>query len=159
MKALVIYDSFFGNTEKIALEIGEHLGPKNEVKILKVNRIRPDDLEELDLLVVGSPTRKFSPSPAVSKFLKNIPKNGLTGIKTAAFDTRMSTQDVNVRIYTAFVKVFDYAASSIAKKMKQKGANLIAEPEGFLVKDSEGPLKDGELQRAAEWAKQIRSLI
>ena len=80
-------------------------------------------------------------------------------MKTAAFDTRMSAHDVNVRIYTAFVRVFDYAASSIANKMKKKGARLIAEPEGFLVKDSEGPLKDGELKRAAEWTGKIRLLI
>jgi hypothetical protein len=48
-----------------------------------------------------------------------------------------------------------YAASTIAKALKKKGANLIAAPEGFLVTGEQGPLKDGELDRAAEWAKQI----
>lgn len=158
MKILIVYDSFFGNTEKIALEIGKALESSNDVQIHKVDKVNREYLSGLDLLIVGSPTRAFKPSPAISKFLKSIPKDGLNGVKTAAFDTRMSTHDVNVRIYTAFVKVFDYAASSIARKMKKKGAILIAEPEGFLVKDSEGPLKEGELKRTAEWGKRISSI-
>jgi hypothetical protein len=53
------------------------------------------------------------------------------------------------------VKLFGYAAKPIAYKLEKKGGSLVIPPEGFLVKASEGPLKDGELERAADWAKLI----
>jgi flavodoxin I len=48
-----------------------------------------------------------------------------------------------------------YAAGKIADSLKKKGATLMASPEGFFVKGKEGPLKEGELERAAGWAKGI----
>ena len=53
------------------------------------------------------------------------------------------------------VKLFGYAAKPIASKLERKGGELIILPEGFFVKDSEDPLKEGELERAADWAKLI----
>jgi len=88
-------------------------------------------------------------------FLNKIPLNVLKGVKVAAFDTRISTADVNSRLLNILVKLFGYAAKPIAYKLEKKGGSLIIPPEGFFVKDSEGPLKDGELERAADWAKLI----
>jgi flavodoxin len=48
-----------------------------------------------------------------------------------------------------------YAAKPIADKLKKKGGKLVLPPEGFFVQGSEGPLKEGEVERAAEWAKQL----
>ena len=155
MKALVIYDSFFGNTEKIAQAIGEALSSHGEVQVLKVSNAKPEHLAGLSLLVVGSPTRAFRPSPAISSFLGGIPANGLQGVKVAAFDTGISLQDANSAILSFFVKLFGYAAKPIAAKLAKKGGALAIPPEGFFVKGSEGPLKEGELERAADWAKQI----
>ncbi len=53
------------------------------------------------------------------------------------------------------LRVFGYAAGRITNSLKSKGGHLAAEPEGFIVEDSEGPLKQGELERAAIWAKGI----
>ncbi|GAI96433.1 unnamed protein product [marine sediment metagenome] len=53
------------------------------------------------------------------------------------------------------MKLFGYAAKPIADKLEKKGGGLIIPPEGFFIKDSKGPLKDGELERAADWAKLI----
>ena len=53
------------------------------------------------------------------------------------------------------MKLFGYTAKPIASKFERKGGELIISPEGFFVKDSEGPLKDGELERAADWVKLI----
>ena len=155
MKALVIYDSFFGNTEQIARAIGNALGSQGEVEVLRVSNVKPEQLTGLSLLIVGSPTRAFRPTPAISSFLGGIPANGLQGVKVAAFDTRMSTQDANSPILAFFVKLFGYAAKPIADKLKKKGGELAIPPEGFFVKGSEGPLKEGELERAAAWARQI----
>lgn len=67
-------------------------------------------------------------------------------------DTRISVNDANSRLLTVLVKIFGYAAKPIAKKLIKKGGKLLIPPEGFFVKDSEGPLKAGELERAANWA-------
>ncbi|MCI0513698.1 flavodoxin family protein [candidate division KSB1 bacterium] len=155
MKAFIVYDSFFGNTEKIAQAIGDVLSAKMKVAILRVNEVPPEQFTGLNLLIVGSPTRKFSPTPAITRLLKKIPRHGLAGVMAAAFDTRISVNDINSRFLNFMVKLFGYAAEPIAERMEKKGAELIMPPEGFFVVDSEGPLKAGELERAGDWAKQI----
>jgi flavodoxin len=156
-KTLVIYDSFFGNTERIAQSIGDALGRLEDVGIFRVVDFKPEQLDGLKLLIVGSPTRAFSPSPAIKKFLKNIPRNGLKGIKAAAFDTRVTDEEIDsaVFILRILVNIFGYAAKPISDRLVKKGGRLIAAPEGFFVQGMEGPLKEGDLERASNWAKQI----
>jgi flavodoxin len=158
MKVLIVYDSFFGNTEQVAQAMGNALGSQAEVNILRVGDVKPEHLTGLNLLIVGSPTRGFRPTPAISNLLKNIPKKGLKGVKVAAFDTRISMNDIDSRILPPLVKVFGYAAKPIADRLKNKEGELAIPPEGFFVEGAEGPLKEGELERAADWAKQIMSL-
>lgn len=158
MKALIVYDSVFGNTEQIAQAMGNALGSQAEVNTLRVGDVKPEQLMGLDVLIVGSPTRGFRPTPAISNLLKNIPKKGLKGVKVAAFDTRISMNDIDSRILPPLVKVFGYAAKPIADRLKKKEGELAIPPEGFFVEGTEGPLKEGELERAADWAKQIMSL-
>jgi len=155
MKVLIVYDSIFGNTEKIALAISNSLGSKENVETFRVSAIKSEQLVELSLLIVGSPTRAFRPTKAITNFLKKISSNGLKGVKVAAFDTRISPADVNSRFLNILVKLFGYAAKPIADKLEKKGGELIISPEGFFVKGTEGPLKDGELERAADWVKLI----
>ncbi len=155
MKAFVVYDSFFGNTEQIARAIGSSLGDPQEVGVLKVGEVQPEQLVGLELLIVGSPTRGFRPSPAISDFLKKISNNSLQGIHATAFDTRIANSEVGSPILRTLVKIGGYAAEPIADRLKKKGASLIVSPQGFFVKASEGPLKEGELERAASWASQI----
>ena len=51
------------------------------------------------------------------------------------------------------MSVIHYAAERIARELTKKGGRLVAEPEGFIVEQKEGPLKQGELERADHWAK------
>jgi len=155
MKALVVYDSVFGNTEKVAQAIGEAFGSQAEVRVLGVGSARLEDLTGLDALVVGSPTRAFSPTPAIKTWLKSLPRSGLTGVKVAAFDTRMDVKEVNSAILSFMVKLFGYAAKPIGDRLVKKGGDLSVPPEGFIVTGTEGPLKEGELERAADWARQF----
>jgi flavodoxin len=155
MKTLIVYDSFFGNTEQVARAIGEALGAQSEVNVLRVGDVKPEHLTGLNLLIAGSPTRAFSPSPATKEFLAHIPRQNLRGVKVAAFDTRIALSDVNSRVLSVFVKIFGYAAQPIANQLVKKGGTLCLPPEGFFVQGTEGPLKAGELERAGEWAKQI----
>lgn len=153
MNVFIIYDSFFGNTERIAQAIGAAFGVPEKVR--RVSDVKLADLAGVQLLIVGSPTRAFRPSPATTAFLKSIPKGGLQGVKVAAFDTRADLRDVHSALLTAFVKLLGYAAEPIAGRLKKKGGQLVAAPEGFFIKDTEGPLKDGELERAAAWGASL----
>ncbi|HLC05425.1 MAG TPA: flavodoxin family protein [Anaerolineales bacterium] len=152
MKALVIYDSVFGNTEKIAQAIAEALGAQEPVELLQASHTDSDRLAQTDLLVVGSPTRGFRPTEAVAALLKAIPSKVLKGVKVAAFDTRLKADELDSAGLRFVVKTGGYAAKRIASQLKKAGGNLVVPPEGFYVEDTEGPLKAGELERAKNWA-------
>ena len=142
MKVLVVYDSVYGNTEQIARAIGGAI--TGDVKVLRAGEATPTELASLDLLIVGSPTQGGRPTPAVQDFLGKIPEKALKNIKAAAFDTRASTK---------WVGIFGYASRKIAGNLEGKGVILAAPPEGFFVTSTKGPLKEGETERAAAWAK------
>jgi flavodoxin len=160
MKAMVVYDSAFGNTEKVAQAIGQALGSPENVEIVRVGNVKSEQLAGLTLLIVGSPTQKFSPLGTITSFLKGMPNNGLKGVKVAAFDTRFPESEIEkVRILAFFVKIFGYAAKPIADRLAKKGGELAVPPEGFYVAGTEGPLLEGEPERAAEWARQIVATV
>ncbi|MCL5985448.1 MAG: flavodoxin family protein [Actinobacteria bacterium] len=144
MKVLVVYDSVYGNTEKIAKAVGGAI--TGDIKVLRVGEVSPSELKTVDLLIIGSPTQGGKPTPAIQDFLSKISESSLQDINVAAFDTRIPTK---------FVGIFGYAAGRIANSLKEKGVTLVLPPEGFFVKNTQGPLRDGELERAAGWAKGI----
>jgi flavodoxin I len=146
MKALIIYDSVYGNTEKIARAIAEAISPSNEVKVLRAGEANASELESLDLLIVGSPTHAGRPVPGIQDFLNKVPEASVKGKKVAAFDTRTPSK---------MGKLFGYAAGRIARGLEKKGGVPAGSPGGFFVTGTKGPLKDGELERAAAWAKGI----
>jgi flavodoxin len=155
VKALVIYDSAFGNTAQIAQVIGDALSHQGEVEIYKVDTVRPEQVDALDLLVVGSPTQGFRATAMITNFLKEATGRGLSGVRVAAFDTRLSAGDIKSALLRTFVEIGGYAAKRIAKQLERSGGELIVPPEGFLVEGKEGPLKAGERERAADWGKSI----
>jgi hypothetical protein len=87
--------------------------------------------------------------------VRGLPSGSLAGVHVAAFDTRISMEDTDSGVLRAMVKVFGYAAKPIGKALQRKGGAEAAPPEGFFVTGTEGPLKDGELERAAEWVGDI----
>jgi flavodoxin len=82
---------------------------------------------------------------SIKSFLDNIPSDVLKNKKAAAFDTRIK----------GWAQIFGWAARRIADTLTTKGASLVAPPEGFIVKATKGPLVEGELERAAAWAKNL----
>ena len=155
MKALVVYDSVFGNTEKVAQAIKQALQTGAETELVRVTELAPAQLDGLDLLVVGSPTRGFKPMPTITSWYGALPSDALSGIKVATFDTRILFEDASPRILKRMIKWFGYAAEPMAKALQAKGGILAAPPVGLGIVDSEGPLKEGELERAVDWAMQL----
>ena len=148
MNKLVIYDSQFGNTEKIAQAIGKIISAKTA----KATNIDTSKLSNIDLLVIGSPTQGGRATPAIQKFLNSISLETLIDVKVAVFDTRFLEKDLNFAL-RLLVKTIGYAAPKMAKVLTDKGGKLIAQPEGFIVKGKNGPLASGELERAEKWLK------
>ncbi len=159
MKAMVVYDSVHGNTERVAQAVAGALGSEEEVETKGVTETSAGQLTGLDIVVVGAPTHAFRPTPVTREFLGRIPDGGLLGIKIAAFDTRISVEDTDSAILSFMIKLFGYAAKPIANALRKKGGELVVAPEGFYVEDTEGPLKEGELERAVAWAEGIREAI
>jgi flavodoxin len=156
MKALVVYDSLYENTAKVAEAIGDALRAGADVDIIRASDATPAQLAGLSLLIVGCPTQRFTATPATTQFLKSIPKGALAGVKVAAFDTRFPQSKIDeIGILAFFVRIFGYAAEPIAARLKRKGGELAAPPAWFYVGDMKGPLLEGELERAAEWARDI----
>jgi flavodoxin len=153
MKKLVVYDSFFGNTEKIAHTIARTIG--SEEWAIKISDIKEEHFDGIETLIVGSPTRAFNPTKDINQLLKSLPKKSLDGVKVAAFDTRADIKAINAKILTFMVNLFGYAAEKIEKKLAKKGGTITTPAQGFYVNDKEGPLVDGEEERAEDWAKSI----
>ena len=144
MKTLIVYDSTYGNTEKLAKALGEAL--RGPARVIRAAEAGSAELDKMELLIVASPTTGGRPTEAVLRFLDNIPAAALKKVKAAAVDTRLKAK---------WVRIFGYAADKIGARLEARGGTLVAPPEGFFVRGSKGPLADGELERAGAWAKGI----
>lgn len=155
MKILIVYDSYFGNTEKVARVMQKALHP--DASAVKAGKVKPADLRNVDLLLVGGPTRAFRATKPILDFIKSIPDKHIRGVKAAAFDTRIALEDAPAWILRLGIRLFGYADTKIEKALKKRGAKITVRSTGFNVKDAKGPLKDGELKRVEKWAKKAAS--
>lgn len=167
MKALVIFESMYGNTHVVAEQIAEGLESGGEVAIRVPAQVEPSDLEECDLIVVGGPTHVHGMSsarsreaaaataaddpdleldeaaggPGLKQLIDGLPV--MKGLAAAAFDTRIDKP----------VIVTGSAARRISRRLRRRGFKPIAEAESFLVADATGPLVEGEAVRARQWGE------
>jgi flavodoxin len=140
MKGIVVFDSNFGNTQTIAERIASVL----DVQAVSIKDIKPTELKDLGFLVVGSPIIGWKPSLRMLEFLSGLTKGQFSGTKVASFDTR--------------VELFLHgdAAEKILKALKSAGGVEVMPSTGFHVKGKQGPLFEGELDKASDWADQIK---
>jgi flavodoxin len=153
MNVLVIYDSLYGNTRSIAQAIAGAFAVPDDVRLLNAGEVDLADLKSASLLIVGAPTHGGRSSPGMQEFLGKIPADALKDVSVAAFDTRFAVADQGLGL-RLLMRTIGYAAPRIADTLQSKGGKLVVPPEGFIVEGKEGPLKQGELERAANWAKE-----
>lgn len=173
MRALVVYESLFGNTAEVAAAVGDGIrAARPDATVHCTPTQAAADLGDCDLLVVGAPThflgmsgtrsravrRHFEPNPSagsasaragsegVREWLDALAKAGASG-RAATFDTRLEKL------------LAGGAAKKIARRLRRKGYAIIATPEGFVVGDMSGPLLDGELDRARAWGAALARLV
>ena len=152
MAIVIVYDSIYGNTRQIAEAIAAGLEGKGEVRLMPVWNARSIDLSDVECLIVGSPTRGFNATPAISEFTAGLDAAKAARRLAAAFDTRLNLDDIHPEPLRWVVSAGGYAAERIAKGLVHKGFAVKGTGEGFLVGGTEGPLKPGEIERARAWA-------
>lgn len=146
----VIYDTGFGNTKLVAERIAKTLGCKAE----SVNDFNVKDINGIEMLIIGAPTYGGQAKPEMKNWLSSIPEGCLKGVKAASFDTRVKAEDMN-KWLKFLINLIGYASPKINTLLKNKGAEIVAKPVGFFVKEKEGPLYGGELERAEKWGKEV----
>ncbi len=136
MKGLVVYDSNFGNTEKIARALVIGLGEEGlEVDCLKVDQVDIDKLAVYEFIAIGGPTHMAGVSKPMKEFLEEMKAVDVNGKKGFSFDTRNESR----------FNMFDLnsAAKRIENKMKKMRIKLIRPRQSAIVEGREGPLHDG----------------
>ncbi|GAA4659358.1 MULTISPECIES: flavodoxin family protein [Amycolatopsis] len=163
MRALIVYESMFGNTEAVAKAVAGGMAPEVSAKVVNVDDA-PGDLAEFDLLVVGGPTHVHGMSrPATRKSAAEQAKDGVcsrggvrewiaslkpvpAGLLAVTFDTRLDKPRWLV----------GSAAAGAAKALERRHVRIICKPESFFVTTAEPPaLAGGERERAWGWGTAI----
>lgn len=152
LKVLVIFDSYFGSTEKIG-RVLEKVIP--DAIGVRASEVSPSDIRHFDLIIVGSPTRGFRPTRYLTEFISNVKPHHINGKMIMAFDTRNDPSAINPGFLRILASMTGHAASVIQKQLFRKGGKPVIAPEGFLVESHDGPLLEGQLEKAAKWGKEI----
>ncbi|HEX5192070.1 MAG TPA: flavodoxin domain-containing protein [Solirubrobacteraceae bacterium] len=165
MNALVVYESVYGNTRAVAEAIADGLDGADVVPVHRA----PAQLDDVDLLVVGGPTHMHgmttarsrrlavdgvhedgaghvepdaAEEPGLRAWIRELPDR--RGARAVTFDTRLDRSPWLTGV----------ASRGIAKRLRRHGYEILA-TDSFLVQDAEGPLADGELERARAWGMQV----
>ena len=164
MKAVVVYESLWGNTAAIARAIADGIGPGAHA--VTTDAASAEAIAEADLIVAGAPVLGFSLAsdqvrdsvarseagapappdlahPSMRSWLDSLPHG--TG-RAAAFETRIWWSPRG-------------ATGDIESRLEKAGYRTIAKAGKFIVKDKYGPLREGEVERAREWGTQLAQTV
>ena len=167
MRAIVVYESHWGNTEAVARAIAQGIGP--DARALTTSEATPDVVAEAELVVAGAPVMAFSlPSDAMVANTAKDPKapvpadvshptlrawlEGLPHVKpsspvhrAASFETKLWWSPGG-------------ATGGIDARFRKAGFSTLARAEKFVVKGAYGPLREGELERARAWGTELAAI-
>ncbi|MGW0486025.1 flavodoxin family protein [Nonomuraea sp. NPDC003214] len=163
MDALVVYESMFGNTRKIAEAVAEGLATRMRAEVTEVGTAPSHVGPEIALLVVGGPTHAFSmsrastrrsaaeqaagplvsPGRGVREWLAALSTSS-AALGSAAFDTRVAKP-----------RLPGSAAQAVARRLRRLGIRSVAPVQSFYVTGTQGPLVEGELDRARRWGERL----
>lgn len=161
MRALVVYETLWGNTEKVARSIAERLRVGADVDVVDSDAA-PESVDGYDLIMVGGPTHAFSmtrpatrdeavkghsaphqPQRGIREWLDQLVRPS-TKVPVATFDTRVDQP-----------RLPGSAAKAAKHELRSLGFDTELKQQTFRVHGYEGPLLDGELERASNWADEV----
>lgn len=172
MRAVVVYESMYGNTHAVASAIGDGLRESIDVAVVPVGDAVPEVVADADLVVVGGPTHAHSMSrestrhqavadaaepdsdlevdpdaegPGLRDWIPTLPPGPM---RSAAYDTRVDLP----------AALTGRASKAISRKLRHQGFVEVVSPESFLV-TKEGHLEPGETERAREWGREIATQL
>ena len=147
MRYLIVYHTKYGNTEKIAEKIAREIG--KEANLLFATEATSEEIATADLVIFGCPTHRFYASVYMRDFVDGLPEGFFNGRKFCVFDTR----------YHKPKSQFGSGADEISQRISRRGGIQLLHPQSFFVVDREGPLDEGELERAGNWVALIKETI
>jgi hypothetical protein len=166
-KALVVFESMFGNTEQIAQAVAEGLRTSMSVDVTEVIDAPAELPADISLIVVGGPTEALSMSRTKTRadavrqggrpgredygirdWIEGLPSRR-SNAKLATFDTKIDKMR----------RLAGSAAKGAARAGRHHGFDLALPPEDFFVHDTAGPLVEGELDRARAWGQRLGELM
>lgn len=172
MKTVIVFESMFGNTEKLAREMGDGLaGDHAQVVLADVRHVRPEDFADCDLLVLGAPTHAFSlsrPSTRADAVRQGAPDSrAALGLREwlASIDQVFGAGSARplVAVFDTRVEKVQHWPGSAARRtgrmLRGHGFEVIEHPTSFYVEDVRGPLVTGERERARAWARGLGTTV
>jgi hypothetical protein len=170
VRALIVYESMFGNTHAVAEHIAAGIGTDVETTVVTVHQATPERIAAADLVIVGGPTHIHGMSSERSRagavdmaekdddldldpdaagsglrdWFGELADDAGTGRRAAAFDTRVH----------ASALLTGQASSGIAKRLRAHRFDLLAGHESFFV-DKSNRLEPGEAERATAWGRTL----
>jgi flavorubredoxin len=147
-KAIVVYDSVYGNTEKVAHAIVQGLENSGLVKAKAVRAEKADlaEISDYDIIIAGAPTHAWKPSQKARDFLDRIDPSALHGKKGFAFDTKYKS------------RLAGSAAKKIQSTLSKLGIDIVLDSVSAIVKASEGPLEEGTEEKFAKIGLEMSKL-
>jgi flavodoxin I len=147
MKGILVYDTSYGNTKKIAETIAETVKESGiEVDLFDVKTVKKFSAKDYSFLVLGSPTRFGTMSLTIRSFLGKVKEEEWMNKPFTAFDTE---NPENIE------KKEGSAAEKIAEKLKEKKMNELLPVLKAVVLGQKGPLKEGEIERTKDYARDL----
>lgn len=163
MRAIVVYESHWGNTEAIARAVAEGFGP--EAVLLTTDEAGPEVVADAELIVAGAPVMAFSlptekmvaglatdeGGPTPPETSRRPMRSWLQGLPPgrgahAAFETRVWWSPGG-------------ATGAIERALEAAGYTRLAKAQRFVVEGKYGPLRPGELERAREWGAELAAAL
>ena len=168
MKTVIIYESLYGNTRRVAEELVRVARAEGDVDMVAAEEAGPDVADGADLVLVGGPTHIHGLSwkatrqggasdaavdgerapgidaagPGLRDWFHRVGR--VDGIASAAFDTRFDGPEC----------LTGRASLGISRRLRHHGFTEVAAPKSFVV-DKENTLLDGEIARAHQWALSV----
>ena len=149
-KIIVVYDSLFGNTKRVAEAIGEGINENEKIEMVvnEIKNMEPREFLDYDVILIGSPNHMGGPTRVVKKLIDKLGKIGLAEKKGAVFDTYVK-------------KNVGKAVRKMEKRINEKvpGLNLITTGLSVKVGGVRGPIEEGELPKCIEFGNKIAKKI